>query len=106
MEFTDRILASHWHQAISSLRVAPALKPFQKQVLDVIQLMQDERVVVEPFTTFPRRGIGMAEHQKLLKLSFLTPEIVARKIQKERIRRLCLAYHSLQTYKFQQPWIV
>lgn len=102
----DRILADHWYEVINNLKVLPNFQLAKEHVLKLIRVMQDEQVIVNYFTTFPRRKFDSRDQRKLLELSYLTPDIILNKIKEERIRRLCIAYKSLQTYKFQKPWIM
>lgn len=100
------MLAAHWYQVVSNLQVAQPFQQAKDHALELIKVMRDERVIVAPFTTLPRRRLERRDQRKLLKLAYLTPEIILEKIKRERIRRLCTAFKSLQTYKFQKPWIM
>lgn len=91
---------------VSNLHVIDPLQSTKQHVLALIEVMKTERVVITPFNTLPRRQLKTIDQRKLLELSYLTEEKVLVKIKEERARRLCTAFKSLQTYKFQKPWIM
>lgn len=75
-------------------------------MLATIAVMREEGVAVEPFTTFPRRGLGVQDSSLLLDYVQVTPEIAYKKIVEERMHRLRAFYKTINATELKDPFLL